>query len=447
MAGFGDGREAGDRDAEGLETAVNIDLPDTKSSAILTALTEARHRSGIAALGMVLTLVVDVDENDHHDALRAALGAAREHPCRIVTVIKRSASSRPRLDAEIRVGEESSLAEVVVLRLHGELRNQADSIVLPLLLPDAPVLVWWPDQAPPIPSQDPLGLLAQRRVTDAAASSKPQDALKARSADHSPGDTDLAWTRLTPWRTLLAAALDQPFDPIVAAEVAAARNNPSAELLATWLENRLGVPVTRRTSRGPGITNAQLLTKRGEITLTRPDGRLATLVRTGQPDRAVALPRRATAELLAEEVRRLDPDDIYNETIRRVYGAIPPDSGEAAKGRGRRRPAGRTPRIEPARRGPHVEPAGAYPGSATPRQSTTARALDAKPLMAPSKGAPASVTATSSRAGAKPAAAKKAAAKRAPAKTVGAKKPSAGKKRPAAKKPPANQAPAGKTGR
>lgn len=340
---------------------MNIDLSHTKSSAILTALTDARHRSGTAALGMVLTLVVDVDEIDHHDAMRAALAAAREHPCRIVTVIRRAASAPPRLDAEIRVGDESSLAEVIVLRLYGELRDQADSIVLPLLLPDAPVLVWWPGQAPAVPSEDSLGLLAQRRVTDAAAARKPMAVLKARSQDHSPGDTDLAWTRLTPWRTLLAAALDQPFDPIVGAEVSAARNNPSAELLATWLEHELAVPVSRKLTRGPGITGVQLITKRGHITITRPDGRLATLERTGQPDRAVALPRRSTEELLAEELRRLDPDDIYNETIRRVFGAEPVESD-------------------------------AEVGLRT-RPSTTAKAMRRKPPMPPSKRAPDSVTA------------------------------------------------------
>ncbi|MGH8890707.1 MAG: glucose-6-phosphate dehydrogenase assembly protein OpcA [Acidothermaceae bacterium] len=403
---------------------MNVDLSNTKSSAVLTALTDARHRSGTAALGMVLTLVVVVDEVDHHDALRAATAAAREHPCRIVTVIRRTASSPARLDAEIRVGDENSLAEIVVLRLYGELRNQADSIVLPLLLPDAPVLVWWPDQGPPIPSRDALGLLAQRRVTDAASSSKPAVTLKARSADHSPGDTDLAWTRLTPWRTLLAAALDQPFDPIVAGEVGAARNNPSAELLATWLENRLDVPVTRKVTRGPGITNVQLLTTRGEITITRPDGRLATLVRTGQPDRAVALPRRTTEELMAEELRRLDPDDIYNETIRRVFSASPKakadvekparaTAGKPATG-GTRKPTGKRTRGEVV--APVLD-------LTKPRQSTTAQSLAQRPLMPPSKRAPESVTASARpKKSSKQTAVKKSVAQKSTAKKPAAKK-------------------------
>jgi glucose-6-phosphate dehydrogenase assembly protein OpcA len=308
---------------------MRIELHDTKSSAVLNALTATRHASGTASLGMVLTLVVDVEEAEHHDALQAASAAAREHPCRIVTVIRRPGHTT-RLDAEIRVGDDNTLGEIIVLRLYGLLRDQADSIVLPMLLPDAPVLVWWPGVGPAIPSEDSLGLLAQRRVTDAAASPRPTAALRLRSHSHTPGDTDMAWTRITPWRTLLAAALDQPIDKLIGGTVSAERNNASAELLATWLECRLGISVVRKTSKGPGITGVQLLTRHGEITITRPDGRLAALIRTGQPDRAVALPRRTLDELLAEELRRLDPDDVYNETIQRVFGATAPPGGRKA---------------------------------------------------------------------------------------------------------------------
>ena len=60
-----------------------------------------------------------------------------------------------------------------MLRLHGELASHAYSVVLPLLLPDAPVVVWWPDDAPEHPSEDKLGTLAQRRITDAAAAEDP----------------------------------------------------------------------------------------------------------------------------------------------------------------------------------------------------------------------------------------------------------------------------------
>jgi glucose-6-phosphate dehydrogenase assembly protein OpcA len=94
--------------------------------------------------------------------------------------------------------------------------------------------------------------------------------------------------------------------------------NPSCELLAMWLADRLDVPVKRSLSGGPGLTAVRMDTTCGAITLDRADGSLATLSIEGQPARGVALKRRDTAELIAEELRRLDPDDTYASALR--YG-------------------------------------------------------------------------------------------------------------------------------
>ncbi|HTU07459.1 MAG TPA: OpcA/G6PD domain-containing protein, partial [Trebonia sp.] len=69
---------------------------------------------------------------------------------------------------------------------------------------------------------------------------------------------------------------------------------------------------------GPGITRVSFVTSDGDITISRLDGRTATLSWPERPDRMVALHRRETAELLAEELRRLDPDDVYAETLNRL---------------------------------------------------------------------------------------------------------------------------------
>ena len=297
---------------------MTIDLTDTTSGKIAAALVQARLRSGSPTTGAVLTLVVSTEERHHYDAVRAAGQAAREHPARIIVVIGRPEIARTRLDAEVRVGDERGPGEVVVLRLYGELSSHADAVVLPLLLPDVPVVTWWPDAGPEVPSADPLGAFAQRRITDAAEYHKPMDKLKARAAGYQPGDTDLAWTRLTPWRSMLAAALDQYPRRIVSAAVSGEEGNPSARILAVWLRQRLDVPVTRTADEGPGITGVHLVTESGPISLTRPDGELATLSIPGQPDRPVALKRRETAELIAEELRRLDPDDVYSRLLAEV---------------------------------------------------------------------------------------------------------------------------------
>src|SRR5690348_9262434 len=293
---------------------MTIDLTDTTTSAIHDALRQARLRLGGVASGMVLTLVIVTDEGAQYDAVRAASAAGRQHPCRILVVIIRRPEQRSRLDAEIRVGE-TSPGETLLLRMYGPLGQHADSVVAPLLLPDTPVVTWWPGAAPEDPADDPIGVLSQRRITDAAACDEPRQCLTALAAAYQPGDTDLSWTRATPWRTLLAATLDQPHGTIQSATVRAEQGNPSADLIAVWLAARLQVPVVNEVSPGPGITEVSFATSEGEISVTRPDGRVALLSRPGQPERRVALHRRDAPELLAEELRRLDPDEIYAESL------------------------------------------------------------------------------------------------------------------------------------
>ena len=305
---------------------MTIDLTDTTTGAIHEALTQARRRMGGPASGTVLTLIIVTDESEQYDAVRAASQAGREHPSRILAVITRRPKAESRLDAEIRVGE-TGPGETILLRMYGLLGQHADSVVAPLLAPDVPVVTWWPDEAPPAPSVDPLGTVAQRRVTDAAASDSPQDMLLTLAKAYKPGDTDLSWTRATSWRTLLAATLDQPYPALLSGEVLAEPGNPSADLIAAWLGSRLGIPVRRGESDGPGITEVSFETPDGKVALSRPDGRNATLSWPGRPERRVALHRRETADLIAEELRRLEPDEVYAETLR----ALAASAGNAAQ--------------------------------------------------------------------------------------------------------------------
>jgi glucose-6-phosphate dehydrogenase assembly protein OpcA len=291
-----------------------IDLTDTTTHAIHDALTRAREQLGGLTTGMVLNLIIVTDESVQYDAVRAATQAGREHPCRVLGVIARDPGAESRLDAEIRTGE-GAPGQTVLLRMYGPMGMHADSVVMPLLVPDIPVVTWWPRGGPAMPSGDPLGMLAQRRVTDAATAPEPAQTLAALAAGYRPGDTDLAWTRATSWRSLLAATLDQPHGDISGGAVTAEPRNPSADLIAAWLASRMGVPFERDESAGPGITGVRFASAQGDIEISRPDGRTATLTRPGQHERRVALHRRETADLLAEELRRLDPDEVYGETL------------------------------------------------------------------------------------------------------------------------------------
>src|SRR5690606_3285074 len=106
---------------------------------------------------------------------------------------------------------------------------------------------WWPDHPPLEPARSPIGRMAQRRITDAATQPYSPDRLPQLATAYAPGDTDLAWTRLTHWREQLAAVLDQPpYDQVTAVEVVGSSSSPSTALLAAWLRLKLGVRVAWR---------------------------------------------------------------------------------------------------------------------------------------------------------------------------------------------------------
>lgn len=237
---------------------------------------------------------------------------------RILVVIPRKGRGAPQLDAEISVGGDDGPGEVALLRMRGELAQHPGSVVIPLLLTDTPVVAWWPHDAPAAPDDTTIGSHSQRRITSAMASSRQLVALQQRVDHYCPGDTDLSWTSITGWRTLLATALDQPHGKILGAEVSGQRSHAADYLLAAWLHSRLKVPSNVIATRGPGITAVRLITTTGEISVTRPDGALAKLHRTGLPTASIALPRRTTGDLLAEELRWLDADEIYGEALKAV---------------------------------------------------------------------------------------------------------------------------------
>ncbi len=327
------------------KTTDTIVLEDTDAGGIASAFLQARRDAGSPAMGMVMTLVIVVPDEDAEEALDSARSAAREHPSRLVAVVIGSGRGASRIHAEIRTGS-GAAGEMALIHLSGEVTQHPESVVLPLLLPDSPVIVWWPTDCPEDPAADPLGKLANRRITDTAqARVKRSKALLVQCGTYAEGNTDLAWTRLTPWRALLAAALDQVDVKVTGISISAERVSPSADLLGAWLADRLRAPLQRKKSDGPGITDVTLSTRSGDISLTRPDGRLATLRVPGAPDRPVALRRRDVPELLSEELRRLDPDDIYAATVKRLVkmtstgGASKPGGKAAAPPKRAAKPA------------------------------------------------------------------------------------------------------------
>ncbi|MDP9100717.1 MAG: glucose-6-phosphate dehydrogenase assembly protein OpcA [Actinomycetota bacterium] len=299
-------------------------LWDTTGTAVVKALAAERQRGGAVSSGLALTLVVVADEKQVEAAEQAATRAAAQHPCRLLLVVRRRPDApEPRLDAEVLIGGRLGPGESVVMRMYGRLSLHAESVVLPLLAPDAPIVTWWCGPPPELIAHDPLGVFAHRRVTDCQAAGDPAAALAQRAADYAPGDTDLSWARTTLWRGLCAAAFDSVEEAPQAVSVSGEPGNPSRALLSGWLAGRLNLPVDQVDSAGPGVTEVAFELADGRLRLSRQDGRMATLFRTGQPDRVMPLPRRELGDLMAEELRRLDADETYAAALASSTGRPP----------------------------------------------------------------------------------------------------------------------------
>jgi len=300
-------------------------LWNTTGSAVVKALANERRTGGAVTSGNALTLVVGVDEPHIGAAERAAAIAASRNPCRLLIVVRREVDlPKPRLDAEILVGGRLGPGEAIVMRMYGRLALHAESVTLPMLAPDAPVVTWWHGPPPEKIATDPLGVFSDRRITDCAWLDSGIDGLRQRAIDYAAGDTDLGWTRTTPWRATLASAFDTVSSAAVRARVLGNPDAPPALLTAGWIKSRLGLQVpiveTATPTGTAGIAGIEVTFDDDEqLTLLR-DGGNVIITRSGQQDQQVAMAERNLGELLTEELRRLDADETYAAALSAATG-------------------------------------------------------------------------------------------------------------------------------
>lgn len=310
---------------------MKIELPDTTTAEIAAGL-QHFHETSLHTTGRVLTLIVSAtDRDDLEGIIAVTTDASREHPARVLVLIDSTAGDpagvSSRIDANILVGGSAGASEVVIMRLHGQVAAHPDAIVTPLLLPDTPIVAWWPSAAPEVPAADPIGSIAQRRITDALLDPA-DDPLKRRRHSYRPGDTDLAWTRITQWRGLVASTLDiKPYKPIRRVRLDGSRENLSLDLAAGWLAAKLRVPVARGFIDEISTAQERELLRACELTLYQDDGTIrlenkrsayVAVEVSGHPETLVALTHRTPSDCLSEELRHLDPDVAYEEALRGI---------------------------------------------------------------------------------------------------------------------------------
>lgn len=300
-----------------------ISLPDTTTRKISKKLVEAQEHYTLTT-GRVLTLIVAANEGDDIEAILSSVrDASHEHPSRVLVVIAGSHEEETHLDAELRVGGEAGASEIVVMHLNGALSAQAESVVTPLLLPDTPIVAWWPTKCPENPARSPIGKLAQRRITNVAyGEGATHEELMQLSHGYIPGDSDMSWAAITLWRGIVASALDRhPHEPVESVEVCGAQLNPAADFAAGWLLDALSVPVHRNVTQPPEKGSFPIHSLRfnrvsSHVTVEVVDAGTVRVQVPGSPDSLVSLGIRSQAEVLSEELRHLDSDKTYAHTLR-----------------------------------------------------------------------------------------------------------------------------------
>lgn len=217
------------------------------------------------ARSSVLNLVVYATGDD--EATRAAEAIARlseRHPSRTICVVADPAAPSASLDASVAgyCAEQAATHdrlcwEHIKLTAHGSTVAHVPGVVIPLLRPDLPTLLWW---AADIPFGTPLlGRmldLCDRLVVDSALLADPLAGLAKLAAltttlGNGRSVSDFNWLRLLSWRHLTAQFFDAPeLQPYVqridsvAMRVSGAGQtafNPMQPLLlAGWLASCLG---------------------------------------------------------------------------------------------------------------------------------------------------------------------------------------------------------------
>jgi glucose-6-phosphate dehydrogenase assembly protein OpcA len=341
------------------------------------AVAHAKERGHTLARASVLNLVVYAERENHaRRAARTVADLALRHPSRAIILLGDRDREGVVASVQLHVhvpqsdGAQPILYEQILARVSGDFDERVASVVIPLLVPDLPVFLWWTGTPPSDARRlDDLVTLADRLIVDSADFARADRTLPevARLVRFHVGITDLNWARLTHWRELIAQFFDVPawrpfLDGVTGIRAGFAVDmdgrdiHPSqALLLLGWLASRLGWrPIEAlapseaggllfRMGRADGATVMVRLRPRfergldtGDVSGVRiqaalgrdtaefvikraPDQRhaTATAVIGGivRAERVVPLPALGIRELLGEELAIAGNDHVYEAAL------------------------------------------------------------------------------------------------------------------------------------
>ena len=326
----------------------------------------ANDDGSLGARASVLNLIVVTDEESAEGVTRVINELSGRYPSRAIVLISDPEEERTNLDVGLAVfcntrgGGANVCAEGVTLHVEGPPAGHLESFAGPLLIPDLPVFLWYPNgDIPASPRCDGMSALAGRIVLDTGAADDLEGSLRAVAHlvghEESPAVGDLQWSALSPWRSLVTDLFAPPerageLQKIRRVEVQYAPDAGSRALLFSgWLSSCLGwrPESASRTQDGerefvfsgpsgavtvcltPNPSDAALRRARllcdGGLTFEVSRHREATDARScvlrGDEmvgERTVHLGPSDTGAFLGEELRLVGRDEVYEAALRRA---------------------------------------------------------------------------------------------------------------------------------
>ena len=184
-----------------------------------------------------------------------------QHPCRAIVVSPAAPESQEEIRTEVSASCLTSNAgryigrELVSLSAKPSAHPRLVSVVRSLILPDLPVFLWWRDaKLLGSPLFEQLSEMAERVIVDSGGLEDlgaEWQSIHALVQRPNTAVSDLAWSRLTSWRQLIAQLFDGPVRAAylrqlrrIVVEFGNEASRPKipadALLLAAWLARQLG---------------------------------------------------------------------------------------------------------------------------------------------------------------------------------------------------------------
>lgn len=279
----------------------------------------------LRACGM--TLVVAAESAADCQELRHTLGVLmHDHPARAIVL---RLDEKPGLDANVfsqcwmPFGKHQQIcAEGIEITAGVSELGEVAQLLLPLIVSDLPAVLWCRGNR--VFSANvfwPLLPLVQKVIVDSAMAPDPQAAIGVIRDLHREGRlvADLAWTKLTGLRELMASLFDEGTAAgVKSAQVFYGGDAPSASSIyfAKWMAGALPEARVELKRGGEGTRSLRSIVLSGdtEVTITRPDK--ATLeVHAANRVRRSKMVVFSEEILMSEELSILGPDPVFAKVL------------------------------------------------------------------------------------------------------------------------------------